>query len=422
MSSPTMKKQKTVSFISTIRKNRGYGYLLFSNIINRLGDALDTIVFMWIVYAITKNPGWSAVIFGVNQGVSVIFQPLVGPLIEKWPKKKVLIGADLIRAILVSLILLAYVAGTLGPWLLLITTVLVSLIEAFRMPASVAIVQTILDQKDYDAGISLNVSSTRIAALIGMGGAGILINKLGSPVGLFLDALIFFLSAVLVCFIPIRSVLAKAAEDSPSETYLLRLVSGFRYITGNPQLVSLILLCVLINVSVVPFDSLLAPMSVEMFHSSAQIVSLLSASVTVGIILGALLFAKLKEHWKKNSLVIYCGILLGLYNICLVVISQLTPKGIFQSLLLLVTSVLVGIGLGLMNTYVQTAIVKRVSPDYISRVSSIRFSISYACAPIVSFLLAGISSAVKMTAIFGGSGIIIIVLFLLAHFFMKTES
>lgn len=56
MSSPTMKKQKTVSFISTIRKNRGYGYLLFSNIINRLGDALDTIVFMWIVYAITKNP------------------------------------------------------------------------------------------------------------------------------------------------------------------------------------------------------------------------------------------------------------------------------------------------------------------------------------------------------------------------------
>ena len=47
--------------------NHNYVYLLTSNIINRCGDSLDTILFTWLVYLLTNSAGWSAIIFGINQ-------------------------------------------------------------------------------------------------------------------------------------------------------------------------------------------------------------------------------------------------------------------------------------------------------------------------------------------------------------------
>jgi hypothetical protein len=66
--------------------NHNYVYLLTSNIINRCGDSLDTILFTWLVYLLTNSAGWSAIIFGINQATSVIIQPFIGPLVENMNK------------------------------------------------------------------------------------------------------------------------------------------------------------------------------------------------------------------------------------------------------------------------------------------------------------------------------------------------
>lgn len=68
--------------------NHNYVYLLTSNIINRCGDSLDTILFTWLVYLLTNSAGWSAIIFGINQATSVIIQPFIGPLVENMNKKE----------------------------------------------------------------------------------------------------------------------------------------------------------------------------------------------------------------------------------------------------------------------------------------------------------------------------------------------
>ena len=79
--------------------NHNYVYLLTSNIINRCGDSLDTILFTWLVYLLTNSAGWSAIIFGINQATSVIIQPFIGPLVENMNKKKVLVLSDIARVL-----------------------------------------------------------------------------------------------------------------------------------------------------------------------------------------------------------------------------------------------------------------------------------------------------------------------------------
>lgn len=405
--------------MNSLRSNRNHDFtfLLVSNIINRCGDSLDTILFSWLVYAITAQAAWSAVIFGINQATSVLLQPFIGPLVEKFNKRKNLIFTDLIRAITVFAVLMAYHSNILSPWLLIATTIIISTIEAFHMPAGVAVIQQILPENEYDRGISKNVSLTKIAVLAGNGIAGVLIAVLGVQISLLIDAAAFVLSAGFICRI---SVSASNEEKSQpiDQDYLHSLKDGFRYIFGKAELIRLCALCILINSAVVPFDALMTPIAVELFHGTSKTVSLLSLSITVGTIIGAFIFSKMKETQKRDSLVTFCGIALGLYYLSLTLLSKQQWMGIYRSFLLMIASAGIGIALGAMMTYVQVLFVKKIEPEYIGRVTAIRFSLTYACAPVVSFILSGVSAKMDIYRIMLVSGAVTIGAFGLAGFLL----
>lgn len=397
--------------------NHNYVYLLTSNIINRCGDSLDTILFTWLVYLLTNSAGWSAIIFGINQATSVIIQPFIGPLVENMNKKKVLVLSDIARVLLVLYILYVYTQNMLSPLILVFMTISISLIEAFHMPAGVAVIQHVLPNEHYDKGVSVNVSCTKIAVLVGTGLSGIVISSFGIGISLAIDALIFLISALLIVKIEFSVQEEKKTNRIIGREYLISLRDGFSYVFDHKKLLKLCFLCILINSAVVPFDALLAPIAREMFSGDAKIVSLLSVSVTIGTILGSLTFAKMKEEKKNNTLVTFCGIVLGVYYVFIAFVSKYIANPITQKLLLLIGSIIIGAALGLMITYVQVKFVKEVTKEYIGRVSSIRFSLTYACAPVVSFVISIIYkvTVVDTSSLFVGFGIVIIILFLLAN-------
>lgn len=397
--------------------NHNYVYLLTSNIINRCGDSLDTILFTWLVYLLTNSAGWSATIFGINQATSVIIQPFIGPLVENMNKKKVLVLSDIARVLLVLYILYVYTQNMLSPLILVFMTISISLIEAFHMPAGVAVIQHVLPNEHYDKGVSVNVSCTKIAVLVGTGLSGIVISSFGIGISLAIDALIFLISALLIVKIEFSVQEEKKTNRIIGREYLISLRDGFSYVFDHKKLLKLCFLCILINSAVVPFDALLAPIAREMFSGDAKIVSLLSVSVTIGTILGSLTFAKMKEEKKNNTLVTFCGIVLGVYYVFIAFVSKYIANSITQKLLLLIGSIIIGAALGLMITYVQVKFVKEVTKEYIGRVSAIRFSLTYACAPVVSFVISIIYkvTVVDTSSLFVGFGIVIIILFLLAN-------
>lgn len=229
--------------------------------------------------------------FGINQATSVIIQPFIGPLVENMNKKKVLVLSDIARVLLVLYILYVYTQNMLSPLILVFMTISISLIEAFHMPAGVAVIQHVLPNEHYDKGVSVNVSCTKIAVLVGTGLSGIVISSFGIGISLAIDALIFLISALLIVKIEFSVQEEKKTNRIIGREYLISLRDGFSYVFDHKKLLNYVL-CILINSAVVPFDALLAPIAREMFSGDAKIVSLLSVSVTIGTILGSLTFAK----------------------------------------------------------------------------------------------------------------------------------
>lgn len=87
-----------------VLRNKEYTKLMLANIINRFGDSVDSIAFVWLVYTITNSAAWSAIIYGVNKIPTIILQPIAGAIVENRNKKSMMVTMDLIRGICVCII------------------------------------------------------------------------------------------------------------------------------------------------------------------------------------------------------------------------------------------------------------------------------------------------------------------------------
>lgn len=70
-------EEKKIGYKDVFRQKE-YLKMIFAALINRFGDSIDAIAFTWIVYELTGNAAWSAIIFGANRVPSVIITPLAG--------------------------------------------------------------------------------------------------------------------------------------------------------------------------------------------------------------------------------------------------------------------------------------------------------------------------------------------------------
>ena len=79
--------EKSASY-RVILRQKEYMKLILASLINRFGDAIDAVASTWIVYELTGNAAWSAVIFGINRIPTVVITPLAGAWVEGRKKNR----------------------------------------------------------------------------------------------------------------------------------------------------------------------------------------------------------------------------------------------------------------------------------------------------------------------------------------------
>lgn len=181
----------------TLLKNRNYTKLLSANMINRLGDGIDSIAFTWLTYALTKNASLSAIVFAANVLPTVLFQPLAAPFVDRMQKQKVMVWSDLLRGLSLSGFLLLFLTDFLQPWMFVAFTFLFNSIEAFRIPAGVSYLPKVLANEELDEGINFNQISSQVCMIAGTAAGGVLV-AIAPGLAIGLDLLSFFLSACLI--------------------------------------------------------------------------------------------------------------------------------------------------------------------------------------------------------------------------------
>lgn len=399
-----------------ILKNRNYVLLQMANMVNRLGDSIDAIALSWLVYEVSQSASSSAINFAINYLPTVCLQPLMGAYVAKLNKHKVMVITDIMRGLVISFLAFNVNNQSVNTNMIYVCTLIMSIVESLRLPASNAIIPLILDSNDYSTGIALSSTISRACELIGSAMAGIIISIFGTSLAIFIDAVSFFLSALFIILMKVKETINQNIIKS---SFINNLKDGFKYVLKNKTLLYVMILVSFANLLLVPFNSLESAFISDYYHGDAIFLSIMSVGVTVGSLIGGLIYPLIKDKLSNKILCLSIYLVSGLYCLALLLSGLLIAPYIYISVGL--SSLVVGLVASAASCHLSAMIMLKTDQSYISRVGGLFNALGAALMPIGSFIVAIISQYLNVLTIFVGFGIMTLIISIIAIFDKRLE-
>jgi predicted MFS family arabinose efflux permease len=278
---------------------REFRWLWIAGLQSLVGDQLARVALSVLVFQHTKSGVLTSGVYALTFLPALVGSIVLGPLADRLPRRALLVGADLIRMVLLAIMSIPGVP--LG-----VIAVLLVVAVAVGTPwnaAESALIADILEGKGYALGTGLRVATVQGAQVAGFAFGGIAVAAIGARTGLALDAASFAISAALIAVTvaPRPPVASSAAERGVR--------AGVRVLLEHRPLLVLLALSWLSGLLVVP-EGLAAPYAAKLGGSSAA-TGLLLAAGPAGTLVGSLVFVRLLGEHRRHRLLGPLAVLAG---------------------------------------------------------------------------------------------------------------
>ncbi len=398
--------EKKSSPYREILKEKGYKALLISTMVNRFGDALDAVAFTWLVYQVTHSGSWSAIIFGLNVFPNVIVQPFAGAIVEKKDKKKVIVGTHILRGVLLTVFLIVFLSGSVNGWIMALFTLMVTSIEAFNMPAGTAFIPRVIRKENLTYGMSFNTVMSGVTTFIGTGLAGVLIAAAGIKTVMIIDIATFFIAALIIMTIKTET---PKEEQTKAEPYMSVLKEGFRYIKGEPVIINFCIIAVMLNMILVPINSLQAPLVSECYHGSSRLLSVIGMAGSIGAIVGSFALPFIKKRLSLKMMIICFVMLLGLGIVLLPIAGSQTENAMLKSTFAALCFLIMTFCASLITGAINIDFISNVDERYLARSSAVFTSVATAAIPVTSMFVGLIKIHINTSTLISTCGLLTMV-------------
>jgi MFS family permease len=154
-------------------RNRDFLILWAGETCSEAGTAMSALVFPLLGYAITGSPAAAGAVASVEFVGRVLVRFLSGALVDRWSRRRVLVGANLVAALAFGFGALASFSGELRLPELLAVALVAGSAEAFIQPAAAAAVRVVVPQAQLPVALARMQARDHLAQLIGppVGGA-----------------------------------------------------------------------------------------------------------------------------------------------------------------------------------------------------------------------------------------------------------
>ena len=222
-------------------------------------------------------------------GPSILIGPLAGALVDRWPRKAVLIGADVAAALVTAFLLVLHLSDALAIWHLYLAGVLQGIAEAFQSPAYTASITLMVPERHYERASGLTSFARSARDIGGPILAGMLLPLTGLRTVFLIDLATF--GAAVIALAAIHVPQPDSPDDVGRPSLWHDVGEGFRYIAARPGLLGLLGIFFLRNLTL-PFAWVVfVPMVLARTGNNTTLAGTLEAMIGVGGVLGALLIS-----------------------------------------------------------------------------------------------------------------------------------
>lgn len=384
-------------------KHRNYRLFFAGQAVSVVGAWLQMTALPWLVYRLTGSALLLGVVGFSSQIFILLLAPFAGVFADYYEKRRILIITQILLMLQAFILAFLTLSGNIRIRDIIALAVLMSMVNAFDMPARQSFVIEMVGKDDLLNAIALNSFMFNSSRLIGPAIAGILIAAFGEGLCFLINGVSFV--AVIISLSLIKTVPLNSSGGREKIPVLKNFVSGFRYVSGLLQVRSLLLIIGAVGISVA-FLQVLIPMFVKDVYrlDSVGFGSFLSA-MGLGAIAATLILAGKKSTRGFETIILSSAAAFGL---CLVLFAL--SGNLYTAVPLLALS-----GFFMMaaaastNTFIQHA----VSDEMRGRVMGF-FTVSFiGVAPIGSLTAGFIAHRLSAPAAVAMAGVFCIVMTLL---------
>lgn len=220
-------KPAPAGFLALMR-NRNYALLWTGQLISQMGDRFHWLAISLWVYSLTGSAIHVSIAMTAMTLGRVPLGLLSGVLVDRLNRKAVLIVSDLVRAVVVATIPSLIVHSL---WYVYVAIFLISAASVFFRPAMFAVIPQVVREEDLMPANSFFSATTQLTELLGPLLAGIVVMRLGYASALYLDAISYVASGLLVMAMTIPHLARKVG--SWWQGIKCDVQEGFQYIKNN---------------------------------------------------------------------------------------------------------------------------------------------------------------------------------------------
>lgn len=222
----TVTKRKTVGYIELLRQNSNFRNLWLGQVISLLGDWFNLIASASIIATLTQSGAAIGGLFVVRMLAPFLMSPFAGVAADRYNRKCLLITTDILRGIIVLGFL--FVRRPEDVWLVYVLSALQMGISGFFFPTRNAILPDITVKEELGAANAISSATWSVMLALGAALGGLASGILGPYPAFVIDALTFFLSAIIIY--QIRYKHESSVTDKTVSAAFIQYVEGIAYL------------------------------------------------------------------------------------------------------------------------------------------------------------------------------------------------
>lgn len=297
-----------------------------------------------LVYA--RTPGST---MGLAKLLSFTILPvfLVGPIagiyVDRWNRKYTMIWCDLLRGVIVLFIPFAIVHSTsMVPIYILVFIVFSA--TRFFLPSKLSIIPDIVHKDRLLLANSLTSTTMMVGTIIGFGFGGLIVARLGAKGGFYVDAVTYFISALMLSFVSIRVKEKKSVLPSRDDlkvffkrTIIDDIKEGLLYLKGNRDIRMVANTMFIIMAGVGSIYIIIIVFVQQALHSSTEHLGYLAMILGIGLFLGSVVYGRHGSMLPKKKVIniglCITGLIIVIFSLSLKLWPSFFVTGILTAVL-----------------------------------------------------------------------------------------
>jgi MFS family permease len=288
-------------------KLRDLRWLWIGQAISQIGEGLNKVALLYLVYSLTNSTLMTTVIGVLQTLPPLILGPLLGVYIDRYSKKWMMMGTDTVRAGLALIIPLLYAANALILTRVYLVVFVMAVVATVFGPALSATVPLIVERAQLTAANALVASTAMIGMLVGPTVSGLGIATVGMQVVLYASSATLVLSVLSLSQLHLKKTQANKREGRHG-SFMKDLKEGMRFVFVERRTIAgFVLSALCYSLASSAFVFLLPVFTEKVLHVGAMMLGWMWSAYGAGMVAVSIALASTKQHKASTRLLLIAG-------------------------------------------------------------------------------------------------------------------